>query len=187
MATEPFDCQVIYFLIMPFSRKQMKGPEFISSVLFAFGIFLREASQHWNKSLKQTRQRWQQCQVWPNQQFETFLKRKNTPVSSATLKDLRDHEKHLCSMTEQLFGEVSVCMSKSAIKRIFHQSEDRGFTTRSNPLISLKKPKDQISVLPNILSKNLYCSGTTAIGREEDQLVPESWEKRNRVKQRNIL
>ena len=40
--------------------------------------------------------------------------------------------------------EVGVCVSKSTIKRRLHQSEYRGFTTRCEPLVSLKNRKTRL-------------------------------------------
>uniref|UniRef100_A0A8C5LNK9 Transposase n=1 Tax=Leptobrachium leishanense TaxID=445787 RepID=A0A8C5LNK9_9ANUR len=49
--------------------------------------------------------------------------------------------------------EVGVCVSKSTIKRRLHQSEYRGFTTRCNPLVSLKNRPARLEFAKQHLTK----------------------------------
>ena len=51
--------------------------------------------------------------------------------------------------------EVGVCVSKSTMKRILHQSEYRGFTTRCKPLVSLKNRKTRLEFAKQHLKKPL--------------------------------
>ncbi len=99
-------------------NEQIKGPEFISSVLFAFGICCCQLSRWdpkschyqwskpslgWKKQNKPIREIAKTLGRGQNNCLETFLKRRNAPVSSATPKDPEDHGKQLWWMTEEFF------------------------------------------------------------------------------------
>ncbi len=101
----------------PNYNEQIKGPEFISSVLFAFGNLLMSTvkmrSKELSLSVKQAIIRLKNKKK-PIREiaktlgvakttFGTFLKRRNAPVSSATPKDPEDHGKQLWWMTEEFF------------------------------------------------------------------------------------
>ena len=120
--------------------------------------------------------------MWPNQLFGTFLKRKNTLLRSGTPKSIGRPPKttvvyDLIIITlvkknpfttvgqiNNTLQEVGISVSKSTIKRRFHQSKYRGFTTRCKPLVSLKNRKTRLEFLFKS-KKHLYSSGTTSYGQ----------------------
>uniref|UniRef100_A0A8C5PQS4 Transposase n=1 Tax=Leptobrachium leishanense TaxID=445787 RepID=A0A8C5PQS4_9ANUR len=52
--------------------------------------------------------------------------------------------------------EVGVCVSKSTIKRRFHQSEYRGFITRCKPLVSLKNRKARLEFAKHLTKPSQF-------------------------------
>ncbi len=114
LASQLFHGQCVLFPHYPNYNEQIKGPEFISSVLFAFGICCCQCQDEIQRPVtivkqaiirlknKTTHQRDSKNISVAKTTVGTFLKRRNAPVSSATPKDPEDTENN-CVNDEEFF------------------------------------------------------------------------------------
>uniref|UniRef100_A0AAQ4QMS3 Transposase Tc1-like domain-containing protein n=1 Tax=Gasterosteus aculeatus aculeatus TaxID=481459 RepID=A0AAQ4QMS3_GASAC len=115
-------------------------------------------------------------QLWPNQRFGTFLRRKNAPVSSATPKDPEEQKNTL--------QEGGASVSKSTIKGRLHQSKYRGFATTCKPLVSLKNRKTRLEFAKKHLKqpvqfwKNILWADETQINLYQNDGKRRVWRRR---------
>ncbi len=156
----------VLFPHYPNYNEQIKGPEFISSELFAFGICcclstVKMRSKELSLSVKQAIIRETaktlgvaKTIVW------NFPKKKertgelsNTKRPGRILSLVKKTPFTTVGQIKNTLQEVGVCVSKSTIKRRLHQSEYRGFTTRCKPLVSLKNSKARLEFAKRHLKK----------------------------------
>ncbi len=164
----------VLFPHYPNYNEQIKGPEFISSVLFAFGICccqqmrskelslsVKQAIIRLKKQNKPIREIAKTLGVAKTTVWNILKKKEHTGELSNTKRPGRPRKttvldvRRILSLVKKTpfttvgqikntLQEVGVCWSKSTIKKRLHQSEYRGFTTRCKPLVSLKNRKARL-------------------------------------------